>query len=54
MANTREVNVLRRVAIAFTAGSDAMQALRGSPLADDNRDRLQPDIPGMISALTDS
>ena len=44
---SREVNVLRRVAIALAAGTDAMQALRCSPIADDNRDKLQPAMPGM-------
>jgi hypothetical protein len=44
---SQEANVLRQVAIALAAGSEAMGTLRGSPIADDNRDKLQPVMPGM-------
>lgn len=34
-------------AIALAAGGHAVEALRGSPIEDDNRDRLKPSMPGM-------
>jgi hypothetical protein len=40
-------NVLGQVAIALAGGSEAMRALRGSPYEDDQKDRLQPPLPGM-------
>jgi hypothetical protein len=42
-----ESNVLRQIAIALAGGSEAMRALRGSPYPDDQRDRLEPPLPGM-------
>ena len=38
-------NVLRQHALA--GGSSAMRTLRGSPYGDDEKDRLQPPMPGM-------
>jgi hypothetical protein len=44
---SQEVNVLRQVAIALAAGSDAMQDLRGPPIENSNLDRLKLPTPGM-------
>jgi hypothetical protein len=40
-------NVLRQLALALAGGSSAMRTLRGSPYGDDEKDRLQPPMPGM-------
>ena len=40
-------NVLGQIAVALAGGSEAMRALRGSPYEDDQKDRLQPPLPGM-------
>jgi hypothetical protein len=45
--SSQESNVLRQVAIALAGGSEAMRALRGSPYEDNEKDRLQPPLPGM-------
>jgi hypothetical protein len=45
--SSQESNVLRQVAIALAGGSETMGALRGLPYEDDQRDRLQPPLPGM-------
>jgi len=42
-----EVNVLRQVAAALAAGSDAIQDLRGPPIENSNLDRLNLATPGM-------
>src|SRR5262245_46686738 len=44
---SREVNVLRQVALALAAGSDAIQDLRGPPIENSNLDRLKLATPGM-------
>ena len=44
---TPEVNVVRQVAIALTAGSDAIKELRGPPIENSNLDRLNLPTPGM-------
>ncbi len=44
---SHEVNVLRQVAAALAAGSDAIQDLRGPPIANSNLDRLNLATPGM-------
>jgi hypothetical protein len=44
---SQEVNVLRQVAIALAAGSDAIQDLRGPPIENSNLDRLNLPTPGM-------
>ena len=41
------VNVVRQVAIALAAGSDAIQDLRGPPIENSNLDRLKLPTPGM-------
>jgi hypothetical protein len=40
-------NVLGLIAIALPGGSEAMRTLRGSPYENDQRDRLEPPLPGM-------
>ena len=40
-------NVLGQIAIALAGGRGAMRALRGSPDEYDQKDRLQPPLPGM-------
>jgi hypothetical protein len=44
---SHEVNVVRQVAIALAAGSDAIQDLRGPPIENSNLDRLKLPTPGM-------
>jgi hypothetical protein len=44
---SQEVNVVRQVAIALAAGSDAVQDLRGEPIESSNLDRLKLPTPGM-------
>jgi hypothetical protein len=46
-ATSHEVNVVRQVAIALAAGSDAVQDLRGPPIENSNLDRLKLPTPGM-------
>jgi hypothetical protein len=48
-----EVNVLRQVAIALAAGSDAIQDLRGPPIENSSLDRLKLPRPEWIAALLD-
>ena len=43
----QERNVLQRLAAALVVGSEGMRPLRGSPLEDDMKNRLEPPIPGM-------
>jgi hypothetical protein len=45
--SSQELNVLRYVATSLAGGREAMRTLHGAPYEDDNRDRLQPPIPGM-------
>jgi hypothetical protein len=47
LATSHEVNVLRQVAFALAAGSDAIQDLRGPPIEHSNLDRLKLPTPGM-------
>jgi hypothetical protein len=49
-----EVNVLRQVAIALAAGSDAIQDLRGPPIENSNLDRLKLPTPGMDCGIARS
>jgi hypothetical protein len=42
-----QVNVVGQVASALAGGSEAMRALRGSPDEYDQKDRLEPPLPGM-------
>src|SRR5262245_38411135 len=49
-----EVNVLRQVAIALAAGSDAIQDLRGPPIENSNLDRLKLATPGMDCGIARS
>jgi hypothetical protein len=44
---SQESNALRQVAIGLSGGSEAIRALHGLPYEDDNRDRLEPPIPGL-------
>jgi hypothetical protein len=54
LATSHEVNVLRQVAIALAAGSDAMQDLRGPPIENSNLDRLKLPTPGMDCGIARS
>jgi hypothetical protein len=40
-------NVLGQIAIALAGGSEAMRSLRGSPDEYDQKDRLEPPLPGL-------
>ena len=51
---SHEVNVLRQVAIALAAGSDAVQDLRGPPIENSNLDRLKLATPGMDCGIARS
>src|SRR5262249_20005794 len=51
---SREVNVLRQVALALAAGSDAIQDLRGPPIENSNLDRLKLATPGMDCGIARS
>src|ERR1700751_1611612 len=51
---SQEVNVLRQIAIALAAGSDAMEQLRGSPIDHYNLDQLKLEIPGMECGIARS
>ena len=51
---SHEVNVLRQVAIALAAGSDAMEDLRGPPIENSNLDRLKLATPGMNCGIARS
>ena len=53
-AMSHEVNVLRQVAIALAAGSDAIQDLRGPPIENSNLDRLKLPTPGMDCGIARS
>ncbi len=44
---SHEVSVLRQVAAALAAGTDAIQGLRGPPIENSNLDRLNLATPGM-------
>ena len=46
-ATSHEVNIVRQVAIALAAGSDAIKELRGPPIDHSNLDRLNLPTPGM-------
>ena len=45
--SSQESTVLRQVAIALASSREAIHMLHGAPYGDDNRDRLEPSIPGM-------
>ena len=47
LQSSQASNVLGQIAVALAGGSEAMRALRGSPYEDDQKDRLQPPLPGM-------
>jgi hypothetical protein len=47
LVTRHEVSVLRQVAIALAAGSEALQDLRGPPIENSNLDRLKLATPGM-------
>jgi hypothetical protein len=49
-----KVNVVRQVAIALTAGIDAIQDLRGPPIEHSNLDRLKLPTPGMDCGIARS
>ena len=51
---SQEVNVVRQVAIALAAGSDAIQDLRGPPIENSNLDRLKLPTPGMDCGIARS
>ena len=51
---SREVNVLRQVALALAAGSDAIQDLRGPPIENSNQDRLKLATTGMDCGIARS
>jgi hypothetical protein len=51
---SHEVNVLRQVAIALAAGSNALQDLRGPPIENSNLDRLKLPTPGMDCGIARS
>jgi hypothetical protein len=53
-ATSHEVNVVRQVAIALTAGSDAIKELRGPPIENSNLDRLNLPTPGMDCGIARS
>ncbi|HEY7321207.1 MAG TPA: hypothetical protein VIE89_26870 [Candidatus Binatia bacterium] len=53
-ATSYEVNVLRQVAIALAAGSDAIEDLRGPPIENSNLDRLKLPTPGMNCGISRS
>jgi hypothetical protein len=44
---SHEINVVRQVATALAAGSDAVEDLRGPPIENSNLDRLKLPTPGM-------
>lgn len=50
----QEVNVVRQVAIALAAGTDAMKDLRGPPIEHSNLDRLNLPTPGMDCGIARS
>jgi hypothetical protein len=52
-ATSDPVNVVRQVAKALTAGTGAIQDLRGPPIDHSNLDRLMLPTPGWIAALLD-
>ncbi len=54
LVTSHEVNVLRQVAIALAAGSDAMEDLRGPPIENSNLDRLKLATPGMDCGIARS
>jgi hypothetical protein len=47
LQSSQESNALRQVAIALSGDREAIRAFHGLPYEDDNRDRLQPPIPGL-------
>lgn len=49
-----KVNVVRQVAIALTAGADAIQDLRGPPIEHSTLDRLKLPTPGMDCGIARS
>ncbi|MGE5852234.1 MAG: hypothetical protein ACM35E_03755 [Deltaproteobacteria bacterium] len=49
-----KVNVVRQVAIALTAGTNAIQDLRGPPIEHSNLDRLKLPTPGMDCGIARS
>jgi hypothetical protein len=51
---SQEVNVLRQVAIALAAGSEAIKDLRGPPIEHSNLDRLKLPTPGMDCGIARS
>jgi hypothetical protein len=54
LVTSHEVNVLRQVAIALAAGTDAVRDLRGPPIEHSNLDRLKLATPGMDCGIARS
>jgi hypothetical protein len=53
-SDSYKVSVVRQVAIALTAGTDAIQDLRGPPIEHSNLDRLKLPTPGMDCGIARS
>jgi hypothetical protein len=53
-ARSHEVSVVRQVAMALAAGSEAIEALRGPPIENSNLDRLNLPTPGMDCGIARS
>jgi hypothetical protein len=51
---SQKVNVVRQVAIALAAGTEAMKDLRGPPIEHSNLDRLQLPTPGIDCGIARS
>jgi len=47
LQSSQASNALRQVAIGLSGDTEAIRALHGLPYENDNRDRLQPPIPGL-------
>jgi len=43
--------IVRKVAMALAGNAEAVRGLHGAPYEEDNRDRLEPPIPGMICGI---
>ena len=54
VVTSHEINVVRQVAIALAAGSDAVEDLRGPAIENSNLDRLKLPTPGMDCGIARS
>jgi hypothetical protein len=54
LATSHVVNIVRQVATALAAGTDAIQDLRGPPIEHSNLDRLKLPTPGMDCGIARS